>query len=645
MLRPGPAGPRWLVLPVFAGLLLGAAGTHPALWALAWAGIAAFSGSLARATSLRRALLGLAIGRLLTNAIWLHWAFAMTATFFSAPARIVAIGAGFIVVQMVPNLGALALGAWLSRGRLAVRFWLPPLWALGELLLSLWTHIANDWLFTQAQVQPVLRLLGRIGMWPTLIACLFIAASLGEAVALGQRRAAWPALALIVGLCLLPPLPTGDPQALAGIGAVHMTSEFMPPQVRGDGIRLVVWPETAFAERPPVGEGPVAGSRFDVPLGGPRTSHLAGVITLLPQGQQNSAVAVEPDGVITGSRAKRILFPMTEGTFLGLGEQRFQPGRRVPLLQVGGRKVIALICFEYMTRELIRDGRAAGGELLAVLAGDSYQAGSEVAQRQVMAHIVLRAVEFGLPVVYASRGSRSFFVAPDGRILARSERQRSGVLSWSPQYGSRDDVPVPAPTTAVLYSQHTPWLRPDCPPGSCSYHPLEGFRCPPVGADTVIVAGHGGSDTQAGQSPAALAQAVACFRPQLIVLDTCFGASTPVLRALAARSRATVVAPPFPIGQRGLHYSPRFFAGLSATERATAIQTQPARALLRWPLDGAALATAEATAAALDAAALRRRLRSWVPTLVAIEVAPGQEVLVAVDWRRVGPPLPGPSGP
>ncbi|APR78211.1 Hypothetical protein A7982_03558 [Minicystis rosea] len=40
----------------------------------------------------------------------------------------------------------------------------------------------------------------------------------------------------------------------------------------------------------------------------------------------------------------------------------------------------------------------------------------------------------------------------------------------------------------------------------------------------------------------------------------------------------------------------------------------------------------------MDAPELRSRLRSWVPTLIAAEVAPGQEVLVPVDWKTIGRP-------
>lgn len=622
------------------GVALGVGALHPVLWLGPWIAIAALAFAITTAPSRARALAWFVVGRLIGQAIWLHWSFAMTNVFFGTGVRASALGLGFIVLQALPTLAMVAAGVAFFWGRPRVRFWLPVAWTLGEIAQERVTHVATQWLAYELALEPVKRALHHVGPWPTTIGCLFVAASIGEAIARRAAFVAAPAAALIVASFLLAPLPALDARLVEKIGVVHMTSELEPPVLPG-GLELVVWPETALAEQPPIGEGPLRdGPVLDVARGGPQVSHLAGVLTRLVQGKQNSVVATNDRGAITASRAKRVLFPVTEQRYLGVGDNHFRAGKRPPLLEVAGRKVIPLVCYEYMTRSLIAEGKAAGGELVAIVAGDTYQAHNPIAFAEVLAHVRLRAVEFGLPVVYASRGSRSFILGPDGTVLAVSEDDRSGVLSWTRGGGAEDDRSAPVPLVDVVFSQASPYLRPDCPQGRCRFHRVESFRCPRDPAPTLVLAGHAAPPMYLGKTAAAIGEVARCFHPELLVIDACFGASAELLDAIAARVDTLVVAPPAFVDIAGLSYDAAFFEPGPLEARAAAARAPSTAALLRWRPTTAALNRARASVEGLDTKSLQARVRNWNPTLVSFEVEAGQEALFAADWRKLTPAQP-----
>ncbi|MBK7823645.1 nitrilase-related carbon-nitrogen hydrolase [Nannocystis sp.] len=365
----------------------------------------------------------------------------------------------------LPMLIVIAAGVVAFHARGWVRFWLPVAWVIGAHVQVAWTSISSEWLFTQVDVSPIMGAVARFGSLPTALACLFVAASAGEALA--HRRRAWfgPAALVLVALAIVPPPPRGDPSALAGVGVVHLRAPLEVPavdEVDGD-LELVVWPEASFAAQPVISEGAVDGARFGSRLGSGAAAHLIGVTTPPRYGSQNMAVAVAPDGSITGARAKQILFPVFERRFLGLGIDRFVEGRAAPVLPVAGRAVIPLICGELLTPRLAREGLAAGGDFLAVMASDRYQAHLAQPRWQVLAHLRLRAIESGLPGVYASLEGQAAIVAPDGQVLAESDPDApSGVLTWTASSGADDRIPARRPDVAVLFSAATPDLRPDC---------------------------------------------------------------------------------------------------------------------------------------------------------------------------------------
>jgi hypothetical protein len=370
-------------------------------------------------------------------------------------------------------------------------------------------------------------------------------------------------------------------------------------------------------------------------------------------------------------RAKRYLVPPHEEPFLGLrllGGRGFVRGQAPPYLETAGHKLVPILCSEYLSRSLIAQGKAAGGALIAALTSDVALSSSASALRQAMAVLVMRAVEFQLPVVRASRAGYAAFIAPDGRVLAVSESGRSGTLTWSPRHGARDfdeagslveldgepmaETPAqraarllarpPAPPRSnqivVLYAERGRRLRTRCPAGRCVYRPIDDFRCSmgpaPLQADTVIVAGHAAPPLFLGRPFEEVAAAIRCFQPRLVIIDTCVGSYGPLLQELADGERTPlVVAAPFMLRGRGFFYEDSFFSDLPPAERARAVGTRPELPLFRGRPDRRGLSRAALDVVTMDAAARRQRLRSWDPTLVGVALPEGGEVLWSVDWR------------
>jgi hypothetical protein len=195
------------------------------------------------------------------------------------------------------------------------------------------------------------------------------------------------------------------------------------------------------------------------------------------------------------------------------------------------------------------------------------------------------------------------------------------------------------PAAVLLYEEGALDKAPDLPQDLCPRFPLAGFKNPGMQVDTVIVGGHSIPPIYVGQSPAALAKAVASFQPKLVVLETCYGATTPLLDALAATGlRSWVVAAPYQLPVRNLSYGPDFFTQADPTRRAMAVNTDPPYPLLRWQLDPVALRAVHAQVAAMSPAELRQRLKRVQPSLVKIplpsQLEPRGRILVPVSAKR-----------
>lgn len=195
------------------------------------------------------------------------------------------------------------------------------------------------------------------------------------------------------------------------------------------------------------------------------------------------------------------------------------------------------------------------------------------------------------------------------------------------------------PAMVVLYSQKTPDLVPKLPSNCCSYVPLEGFRNASTRVDTVILSGHGLPPEYVGHSAREVAAAIASYKPSLVIVNTCYGASTPLLDALAAAgSRAWVVAGPYQLYISGLVFAPDFMQVKDPAERARRVRTEPPYPLLRWQIDPVQLKALHARVGAMSKLELRHRLKRVMPTLLKIElpsrIEPRGRVLVAIAPER-----------
>lgn len=202
--------------------------------------------------------------------------------------------------------------------------------------------------------------------------------------------------------------------------------------------------------------------------------------------------------------------------------------------------------------------------------------------------------------------------------------------------------PDPRPVVEI-HSALTPTLRAPCPTGSCRSVPMEALRdgrCPRgAGADVVVVSGHGQAAQPAeylGASPSALAHAVACHGPRLIVLDVCEGFGLKLLRSLSDRGLdALVVGSVQALPPAGLSFGPAFFdAGRSTAERSAAVGAPAGVRLQRWRLSSSALDRAASAVAGMGPAALAARLETVLPNLVRAPLDADAEALVEVHPRR-----------
>lgn len=554
-------------------------------------------------------------------------------------------------LYVVPVAGAVmvtASAAW--RLRWPVWAWLPVAWALGESAQDALTSLSHDaWLYGQWQAEPVLRAVGHLGWLPALVGGWMIAAAAAEAIASRSRAALAVAGLGLAALFALPPLPAGDPAAFEGIGAVHMADAQRPPRQAPPGLKLLVWPELAESQRPHLEEGPGHGAAVEAPFQQPGLWHLYGLKTQSALGPQNAMLALTPTGEVAGVRAKSRLFPFAERPWAGIsvpGATAFRPGRAAPVLAAAGRRLGVLVCVEAVDRALAWRARAEGATMLAIASIDVVGGGTALARDQFLATAVMRAVETGLPVVRASQFGDAAMITPQGHLMARSTPGTDGVLTRAGDMAERAPAAMrlaaPADGLAVLYSRATPRLMPALRCTGWSAHAIEGFRNPGVRAATVIVSGDGMPPVYLGRPAAEVARAVASFHPSLVVVDTCFGAATPLLDALAAAGvRARVVAAPYRIPPAGLVFMPGFLEATSAEARALRVRTEPAFPLLRWAVAPGALKRVHAEVDALDAAALRRRLKRAVPPLVQAQLGdrpePGARVLVLVPPARFRP--------
>ncbi|MFP2932041.1 hypothetical protein ACLESO_44130 [Pyxidicoccus sp. 3LG] len=191
---------------------------------------------------------------------------------------------------------------------------------------------------------------------------------------------------------------------------------------------------------------------------------------------------------------------------------------------------------------------------------------------------------------------------------------------------------VPSGIFVLSTRADSPILHTYCPEGLCAYLDLEDFECPdelPPPAEVLIVGGHSVPPEYLAAPPEAIARVVRCLRPRLLVLDTCYGFSSPLLDAVAsARPPMLVIGATYKLPPAGLVYDDAFYTALPPEERARHLRTRSGRALEYWWTDPEALRMALDDVAGWDVPRLTANLQRKHPNLVRVPLRGGEATLL-----------------
>jgi hypothetical protein len=175
-----------------------------------------------------------------------------------------------------------------------------------------------------------------------------------------------------------------------------------------------------------------------------------------------------------------------------------------------------------------------------------------------------------------------------------------------------------------------------CSDGRCPHLALEDFSCPfGARAEVLVLSGHSLPPSYLNAAPEEVARVARCYRPGLIVLDTCYGFSTPLLTALAeAAPGAWVLGPTYKLPLDGLLYDEGFFQAGSPEARARFVRTRSGKPLELWRLDAEALDSALDEVGRWEPAVLEARLARKLPNLVKVSLPGEATALVPVPPER-----------
>lgn len=178
------------------------------------------------------------------------------------------------------------------------------------------------------------------------------------------------------------------------------------------------------------------------------------------------------------------------------------------------------------------------------------------------------------------------------------------------------------PEIAVLYSElDTSEPRVRCPPGLCARFMVNEFDCEQISSrfDVVVLDGHSEPPVYLNSSPSDLARKIACMAPSLIVLDTCHGFSSPLLRAVAEHAPgALVVGSTDKIWMDGLEYDDAFFESATPEVRARHVIGRLGESVYQWHPNVAELDAMQSVLDGWSRDQLQARLVNTLPNLVRV---------------------------
>ena len=402
---------------LLAGMLMGAAHLHPAACPIAFAGLALLIGTIARCPQPRMAVVGWLLAAILAHAVALFWLVTAAELMLSISSprafSLVALGwiGGGVLTGAPGAIGLLVLG---QRARPALSL----LWIGGECLCEQITQFPGGHLVYGQWSNPVvLRSLSMVGWWPTTLGCVMVAEVL---VILWGWRPLLATLTCALGClgAIIPSEVPRDPVWLAKqLGAWPMTTFVASEATWPSGVDLIIWPEVT--ERDVIrGEEGLLSPPVGTSMGETGLVHLRGGLLQTQNGTMNAAFLVNELGEAYFAHGKHWLAPVGESPLLGWAPMNMSliPGDTSPTIAVHGRVVLIVICFEAYVRDLFAIGLRSKPTLVAAMASDRPLGGSHVAVMQQIGVLALRAAEYRIPVVRASKGGQSAIIDDLGHV-------------------------------------------------------------------------------------------------------------------------------------------------------------------------------------------------------------------------------------
>lgn len=223
--------------------------------------------------------------------------------------------------------------------------------------------------------------------------------------------------------------------------------ERLTRQAAGEGVDLVVWPESAAPFFFQEGGGPssrvaalAAQVRSPIIFGSPAYEDGEGRRKFY-----NSAYLVSPNGAVLGRSDKMHLVPFGEYVPLAkllpfvhklvVGVGDFSPGLGIAPLDTGKEKFGVLVCFEGIFPELSRQHVRSGARVLVNITNDAWY-GRSSAPYQHLSMAVFRAVENRVPLIRAANTGISAIIDENGRITSSTGLFEEAFLNGEVRPGS-----------------------------------------------------------------------------------------------------------------------------------------------------------------------------------------------------------------
>jgi apolipoprotein N-acyltransferase len=213
---------------------------------------------------------------------------------------------------------------------------------------------------------------------------------------------------------------------------VHRLSE-LTAQAAASRPDLVVWPENAVSVLIGGQESVVAGASAQLP---PGTALLLGAPRAVERGSQvelRNAALVFEGGRLTGAYDKLRLTPFGETYPFGLAAWLppptggYSPGSDGALLAVGGHRFAAVICYEAIYADLVRQLVGRGAEFVVNISNDGWF-GQQPSLAQHFHAALFRAVENRRFLLRGTNAGITAIVDPRGAVVAEAPREVPVVL-------------------------------------------------------------------------------------------------------------------------------------------------------------------------------------------------------------------------